>query len=225
MTSCDEVRAWLDEYVDRELDAVQAGEVEAHLGSCLACRREAQRLRELVGQAAALPASLEPETDLWPEIARRIAGDAPTRGRFGVPRRAARWAALAAGLAAALVLAALVLRQPAREAVVPPTLSQPTPGLAVPARAGGGDVEAALAAYAQAADTLRAAIRRRDRTLPAATRRTIEENLDVIDAAISRLRVALAANPENRELEVLLVATYQQQIELLQRVTEIPAQG
>lgn len=226
MTGCEEVRARLDEYLDGELDAAVAAEVETHLGSCLACRREAQRLRELLAAAASLPASIEPEQDLWPAIAGRIADEAEVRGRFGAARRAARWGALAAGLAAVLLLAAVLARQPVKEAVVgSPALTPPAQGRAVPARTGGSEVDAALAAYAQAADALRAAIQRRDRTLPPATRRVVEQNLKVIDEAIGRLRVALAADPQNRELAVLLVATYEQQIELLQRVTEIPAQG
>lgn len=80
----------LNSYVDGALDGAAREAAERHLAGCAACRRDVERLRALVTNAAALPRSIEPERDLWPGIAPRL-------GRRGVPW----WV----GVAAAVVLA------------------------------------------------------------------------------------------------------------------------
>ncbi len=48
--SCEAVQPWLSAYIDEELDAKRQAEVQAHLASCDACRRELAALRQ-TGQA------------------------------------------------------------------------------------------------------------------------------------------------------------------------------
>ena len=62
---------------------------------------------------------------------------------------------------------------------------------------------------------LRQALARNGAILPPATRRVVEENLTIVATAVARLSSALAGDPGNRELALLLAAAYEQQIDLL----------
>ena len=88
----------LQRYVDGELLAVDAREVEAHLRACAACRDEYAALTALwqVVDAAELPA---PAAAVWPSLATRCAGR----------RRAAPSLWLRGGLAAAALASGLML--------------------------------------------------------------------------------------------------------------------
>ena len=88
----------LNAYVDGALDVSEREAVERHLATCATCRADVQRLRELLASATALPKSIAPPRDLWPQIAPRLGG-----GRRGVPA----WIGIAA--AVVLAFAALVL--------------------------------------------------------------------------------------------------------------------
>ena len=92
MMDCKKLREVLDAYVDRELSADAAGQAEAHIAECGACRRAVEsltRLREAVRTAAG-----KPEAPM--ELVRRV--------RSSVSPRWPRAAAIQA-IAASLVLA------------------------------------------------------------------------------------------------------------------------
>ena len=215
MILCNEALRLLDDHVDGTLGAELAAAVVAHLAACERCRAIEARTRRLVAGARGLPAEIAPSRDLWPDIAARLQAEVvPLAG----PRRGRSrpyWTALAA--AAALLVATtavLTVRFASRD---PLGAESPTGGGgATLARAtAAGDLTAAIAEYERAAAALRQALAQNGTILPPATRQVVEENLTIVETAVARLSSALAGNPGNRELALLLAAAYEQQIDLL----------
>ncbi|MET0399963.1 MAG: zf-HC2 domain-containing protein, partial [Longimicrobiaceae bacterium] len=160
----------LSEYLDGELGADEARELEAHLAACAGCREVLADLRRIVGGAAALR-DREPEADLWAGIERQIRREPPEarvislfdakrerrRVSFSVPQL------LAAGLVLALASAGsvwLALRggpegvpMPATVAAVQVTRDGPAGAEPVPAATdpeGGGSPASAESGLAPA---------------------------------------------------------------------------
>ena len=194
---CGDREAQLNEYVDGTLAADARALVEAHLAQCAGCREAVAELRGLVDGARGLPRTIEPGSDLWTGIARRIGKRETGNGK--------RWWRGALAAAATLVIGFALYR------LLPPStvLSRPE---------GRGWV-AVQAEYQQATDELtRTLATERDRLAPA-TRALLERNLGVIDAAIRESRDALARDPGNVELRGLFAAAARQKVELLRWAT------
>ncbi|HXY40107.1 MAG TPA: zf-HC2 domain-containing protein [Vicinamibacteria bacterium] len=220
--TCQELDVRLDDWVDGLLPPPLAAEVEAHVAGCDACREAERRLRRVLAHAAALPRSLTPPRDLWPDIERRIAA----RDRWGWLSRWTSPLVLAAAVVAVLAVAAVVWqgRQPAgvQTAVIPsasPTL-QP-----VSAESGSLDpeLEAAVRDYQAAANALFAALQQRQQSRAIAPEdlARVQANLLVIDKAIAEVRAALVKDPANPELNRMLVATHRKKVDVLRRVVRL----
>lgn len=224
----------LNDYVDGVLTDQEAAEVERYLASSAEARDTVQFLRSLQARAAELPASIDPEGDLWPAIQTRLA-PVSLVSLTGVARRAASPAAASswwptleplqwATLAAAAMF--LVVTSSAMTAWI---LAAPDP-LDAPADGAGGAVLSAVASTAipaieaeyavQIEGLLWALYENRDRLDPD-TVSTIETNLRAIDRAIGRAREALKDDPENRGLARMLNSSYRHKLRLLQRTTRI----
>jgi len=67
----------LQDYIDDALTPAEREVVDAHLQTCQVCRAEHAALTAVMTAVDALPRSIEPPHDLWPEIAARL--DAPRR--------------------------------------------------------------------------------------------------------------------------------------------------
>ena len=221
--NCQEFTLRLDDFVDGTLSEAERTAAAGHRDRCPACRAAEARLSALLAHAASLPSALAPEHDLWPGIAARIEKRNVLRGVFGGAGRL-RWprlGALAAAAAALVVVssvvtAVLVARRAPSPAPSGATASVTTASLQLaPAR---GTYEAARA-------QLLAALAARRGSLSPATLRVVKDNLAIIDTAVRKMEQALARDPGNRELPALLVTAYQQEIDLLQRATRIPARG
>jgi hypothetical protein len=219
MMRCDEVLRLLDDHVDGTLGGDQSEAVADHLVACAGCRRVEAGTRAVLAAAAALPPAVEPARDLWPGIAARLGATVvPLAGARGAGRHR-RWASLAAA-AALLVAATTVVTVRWVERGAGPTAA-PAPA-AVPARlAADAALAGALADYRRAAGALRSALEQRRAAMSPADLRVVDENLAVVDAAIGELTRALAAQPGNRELTLLLASTCQTQIELLQTANRL----
>lgn len=217
---CEELRGMIGDFVDGTISPATRGEIAEHLEHCGECRREVERLLELLGAAASLPRSLEPSHDLWPTIAARIARDATGRGQSWD-----RWPRVALSLAAALALivsGVLAVRLTARSqrAATPETA-----GAVTSAAAGDADLSALTGRYRSAREELRAVLAVRRQQLSPATVRVVEENLAVIDRAVEEITTALVRDPGNRELTRLLLATYENEVDLLRRASRLAPEG
>lgn len=64
----------VDEYLDGLLSEADGAQIEQHLRLCESCRVAFNRMRQLREQIAALPRSIKPGRDLWPEVEERLTG-------------------------------------------------------------------------------------------------------------------------------------------------------
>lgn len=199
--TCTDIRSAIDAYIAGTLTPTERERVERHAATCSECTADLESARVLVGPVASLPRSIEPPRDLWPAIARRT-----------VPRH--RWRR---GLAAA---AAVLLIAGASSTVTMLALRDTGPATA---RSAGpaGDLRVFEATYVVEAASLAAILDRdRDRLAPG-TIETLERNLRVIDAAIAESRAALAADPGDPDLRLLLRSSHEQKVALLEQVTRL----
>lgn len=208
----------LYDYIDDLLCREERAELEQHLAHCEPCTKLVRAERELRRELAALPRSIEPPPELLAAIHAEI--DAQPLRVSGGPTaamplrerslRSLRWPLAAAALvlvtATALVTSA-VLREPDAVAV---------------AEGGSGVVHEVLAVegrYVSAAAELEAVLAAGSGQLAPATRALLEDNLRVIDRALTESRAALAADPGNAALAELLRSAYEQKLALLRRAT------
>jgi anti-sigma factor RsiW len=225
--NCREVRALLDDLVDGDLPERQRHEVEKHLRGCVECRTSEAGLRALLARVGTLPRSLAPARDPWPGIVSRITAgeviehDFAGRSRRWYPLGAVAAAAAVLIVAVSLVTAVLVGRERASRAALTPERPGTTAGV-TPASL---ELAQAQVTYTAARQQLLAAFEARKGSLSPQTLAVVEENLRIIDNAVGEMQAALARDPGNRELPMLLVTAYQQGIDLLQRVTQLPRRG
>jgi anti-sigma factor RsiW len=224
--NCREVLALLDDFVDGTLPEQERTAVARHLEVCPECRTSDARMRALLAKVGALPHSIAPQHDPWPSIAERIMTGKVVE--FDYAGRSKRWYLLGAAAVAAAVLIAAVslvtalLVRSDRESRVALAPRRPTTTVATPASL---DLAQAQVTYAAARKQLLAALDARKRSLSPQTLAVVERNLKIIDEAVVEMQTALARDPGNRELPALLVTAYQQEIDLLQRVTQLPGRG
>jgi hypothetical protein len=218
---CRELDDRLDGWVDRTLSEAERREVESHLAGCPGCREEERRLRQLLAHASALPRSVSPPRDLWPEISRRI-----ERGRaWSWPRIVAWQPALAVAAAVVVALGAVVLRQqaptPANIVVVP----SPATGPGYRMHPAAVEMDPGLVAmerdYQAAANALLAALQERRDELEPETLASVESNLAVIDAALAEVHEALAKDPASPELSRMLVSTHRKRVDVLRKMVKL----
>jgi Putative zinc-finger len=223
--TCHDAEALMDDLVDGTLAERERRELAGHLETCVACRSSEARMRALLARARALPGGIEPPHDLWPAIAGRLPAGTVATVEFAPARR--RWyvlgaAAVAAVLIAAVSLTTAVLVWKDRESRMAASAGRPGAPAVTPASL---ELAPAQATYAAARVQLLAALQARRATLSPQTLDVVEKNLRIIDRAVAEMQAALARDPGNREIPSLLVATYQQEVDLLQRVTSLPGRG
>lgn len=146
----------------------------------------------------ALPREITPPTDLWPAVEARI-------------RRGARprWTFLAAAAVLLVAVTASITTIIVRE-----------PGTA-PGAGASGILAVVEADYATETAALRAVLDAERERLAPETVAALERNLAVIDGAIAESREALARDPANPDLRVLLRASYAARVALLEQATRV----
>lgn len=201
----------LNDYADGELAESEHDVVAEHVTGCAECASVVRELRELLADAAALPASVEPPSHLWQRVRSRTISPRPSRARMLWELRAP----LAAAAAMLIVAASAVTWW------IAPTGPAPQPvATSDPAPAGLG-LARAEADYLEATSTLLLVLEeRRDRMDPVVVA-TVEQNLRIIAAAVENAKAALAADPANQDVTAILNATYQTQIRMLRSATRV----
>ncbi len=246
---CDTWADSLHDFLDGDLSETDGQQLQQHLEACDSCHRELDGLRQLRQRTAALSVDVAPRRDLWPEIAARLAIEPQARETADRSQGWRRWwtkapagdttrtAALAATVALLILtgLAALYLMptfprlgpnetgpESAAESVLPDGVGT----LPASRNASTSDSDSSYrqveVEFEQARRQLHTALGQRRDQLSPATLEVVERNLDLIDQAISEIRQALEQDPENPELRHLLTASYQREVQLLKRATQLP---
>lgn len=198
--TCDEAVALLDDYADGLLTPERTAELEAHLETCPNCRAELESLQALLVDAKALPRSITPPPGTWAAIQQGI--ENRTRPDV-VPLSAHRSRIRIAWLVAA--------------AVVLMVLSSAVTSLWIKRGGEGQGFATSQAEYAQATAELAQKIEKNPAGLSPRTLAILDRNLAIVDAAIREAEQALKTDPGDSTLEEMLLARYQQRLELLQR--------
>lgn len=212
----------LDDYADGMLQYEQETAFEQHLATCAACRSKLLELRSLMKAASELPRELDPEHDLWPQIADRI-GSKPVdwSGRRSTPPESLRWLQLAA-VVGLMVVGLWVARSQIHDG---------PSHLKAQLDASEESAHQSFADYANRAHTedgimlakidLLTTIEQRRGVLDDHTLQQIEADMLLLEEAIGQIRAALVEQPENRKLKLALAARYQQEIRILQQVSRV----
>jgi len=214
---CSDVLEQLDDFVDRELEDAQASVIAEHIGGCPACAGRLEALENMLALASELPREIAPEHDLWP----RIEGSISRKKVVAFPVHRRHFWQLAA--AAAVVVAAIVggyligLHQQAPHIVEVGS----TENAVLAANDSWSLVPPSLQ---QTRAQLRAALDARKDSLSPQTIAMVEENLEIIDRAISEISLALNETPNNPRLQRQLYFACSQEISLLQRAASFPAE-
>ncbi|HET7602335.1 MAG TPA: zf-HC2 domain-containing protein [Gemmatimonadales bacterium] len=197
--NCDTCRELLDGYVAGRLLPADRDAIAQHARTCAACLADLDAAEALVAPLASLGRGVEPPTDLWPGVARRIQ-PAPWR------RRAAAVAAVLLLMAGSSALTAILLQRGTTPA---------------PVENGQSVAQLIEAQYAPRAEALSTLLERERASLDPATVATIERNLAVIDRAIAESREALARDPSDPDLRALFRTSQAQRVALLEQATRI----
>jgi anti-sigma factor RsiW len=216
----DHIVEQLSEYIDGELDARAAADVEAHLAGCGDCRTVATELRAVAARASSL-ADIPPRQDLWDGVVARLGSRSPMvtairdrarrRFSFTLPQLAAASVALMV-LSGGMVWLA---RSGDSRADFPVAIGADR---ALPAVA---PVRLSETHYEGAVEDLEEILERGRAQLDGETVRVLEQNLKSIDAAIEECRKALANDPANAYLNSHLAAARQRKLALLRRATAL----
>jgi hypothetical protein len=221
----DTVLERLDDWAGGELSPPDRAEVELHLAGCAECRIEAEALRSLLEEVAALPAEVLPQRDLWAGIAPRLQQGIATLQEDRTPsRRYSRWGLQAAAAVVLMVGTSLVTR----------SIIDQKPGVEVSdntTKPGGTDArpaESALVtfqrtepAYQSAVGELQGVLNAKRNRLAPETVRTLEANLRIIDQAIQQSREALMRDPNSAEVAEMLSQAYDQKLNVLQQAVTL----
>lgn len=201
--TCQEVARTIDD----ELSPDERAGIERHAATCASCRDLARAAAEVHQRLRSLPREVAPPRDLWPAVLGSLPAPVADGGGRGQSwARTVGWLAVAAGFALAFVLANRPNVWAPERSVVRDPVGRDL-----------AELRAAEEAYAESARRLNEAFSRvRDR-LPAETRVVLEKNIAIIDAAIAETRLALVAEPRNREVARLLNDMQLQRVELLRR--------
>lgn len=222
--TCNHIVGRIDEYLDGKLPAAEHEAVRRHLEGCDECRGELEAIRQLRAEAQALPGSVEPPRDLWPQIATRLKAAKVVRPRFGQRLRSATWSQLMGAAAVVVMAVALILGYWLGSGPEAPRVAEQPASLATAARSaltalGEGDLD-----LTKARQELLAVFDARSDSLSPQAVAAIKDGLGAIDDSVAGIRAALEKNPGDPRLTRLLANARRQEIQLLQRAATLPGE-
>jgi anti-sigma factor RsiW len=213
---------WLNDLAEGTLDERDRARADRHLAGCEACRAEVEAIRHLRAGLQALPRAIEPPHDLRPAIWNAVdasptastgAGSTPLPLRWrDRPMASLRWPLAAAALLLMAVAASLTSVLTRQRAAPPAGAS----AVHAPALA---SVLAVAGRYDRAVTELQRVIAEQRTNLDPSTLRVLEENLRILDTALSETRAALDADPDNAALSDILIAAYEKKLDVMRSAT------
>jgi hypothetical protein len=213
---CCKAMTLLNDYVDGSLREPEATALAKHLDACSGCREKDTALRRIVREARDLPHEMAAPDDLWNDIAAEIARSGEEESAVPVRVRLTplRVAAMIAALLLVVVAAGFSVWR-IREA---PQVISDRPHVSA-------GCEVALQKCAKTRAALLVDIDKHRDDLSPEMIATLDENLKVIGAAVSEIRNALEADPDDARLQRMLVVTCQEEVGLLARIVRIADQA
>jgi len=165
---------------------------------------------KLLAMAGQLSTEASPERDLWPDIAAAIA----------TPRRS-RWTPVLAQAAAVILLVGgsssltyLAVKDQQSPVVIPQAI---TPAMLFEQTSFGGNYNLGPG-FQDARGNLASKLDQELNRLSPEARTEVETNMQVIRDAIHEINVALQQEPDNVHLQELLLNTYREELNLMQRI-------
>lgn len=216
--NCSELETHVDAFVDGELDEATRAEAQRHMESCESCRAAVEEMRGLLQAARELPHAVEPPRDLFPEIRSALPRQGASASGPLAPNRGGAWlgwAGLAASLLILLTATVLFLGRDSSPAPASPEANLPA------AAVGTSAYLAAEQEYLRATEQLMAALEERRGELSPETAAVVEQNLEIIDAAIADVKKALDEDPGDPRNGQFLNALHRQKIQLLWRASRL----
>ena len=180
-------------------------------------------LRALAKQTAALPREIEPPAGAWDRIRSEIESD-PVVAIDS--RRASKWWQRPAFLMAAGIALVAASSYVTSKVIYGRVNEGPVMGItgSAPYANGTGSLAQFTLVengYIETANRLTEILDSRNSDLAPETVAKLKESVRVIDAAILEARRALAADPSNKALMEMLMASYSQKVDLLKRSTQM----
>jgi len=217
-----DMEQWLNDYVDGLLSEEEARAFEKELEADAELRKAEAQLRNLRAAVHELPKGIQPGRDLWRGIQARL----QPKPIMVHPRHAAPgWLFRLALPVAATVLvvagASVWVRQVVTRAPVVPTVWE-RPGADLSVQLISAELGPIETEYRRTTASLREQLEASKEFLAPETMRVIDENLAIIDKALEEIRTALKEDPGNQRLVHSLIATYDKEVELLERAVRLP---
>ena len=236
--TCEEIRERLPQLVDSDLldwdllewdgPAEERRLWEEHVSECEVCRQSLDSWKALREEARSLSTEMLPERDLWSGIAQEISREAAPGEGLETSWLSRRWLSqqlhpvrlglLAAGLMVLVSVLSLVWWAAHYEATDhPKATASSTPSA--------GSRAADLARYEDRVlptrKELLAVVAAREAELVPEIASAIVDDVRALNDAIGQIRLALEEHPDNRRLNLVLAAKYQQEVALLHRLRAI----
>lgn len=213
--TCEQCHDWLGDAVEGTLDADRQAQIDAHCGTCAACRELLNDLKEIRAAAATLDRRT-PSPELWNAISAKVSLASPRVGLASPkPRSGVGGSRIAAAAALMIMLgsAAWVYRtswQPARDGSASDLV-----------RSAASELQLAEQHYENAITTLEQLTVGRDDALDPSVAAEIAQSLTSIDRAIDDSRAALKSDPGSFVAQTSLLEALRMKVALLQETVSL----